>query len=94
MDAFGESALDVIENRPEELCKIRGISDKKAREISACFPSADGVKAVAWFLSPYGIKPAVAMRLYRVFGGEAVDAVRDNPYIIASGDFGAEFYPC
>ncbi len=33
------------------------------------------------------------MRLYRVFGGEAVDAVRDNPYIIASGDFGAEFYP-
>ena len=92
VDAFGESALDVIENRPEELCKIRGISDKKAREISASFRRQMGLRRLLEFLSPYGIKPAVAMRLYRVFGGEAVDAVRDNPYIIASGDFGAEFY--
>ncbi len=50
MDAFGESALDVIENQPEELCKIRGISDKKAREISASFRRQMGLRRLLDFL--------------------------------------------
>ena len=92
VDAFGERALDVIENSPEELCKIRGISAKKAREISASFRRQMGLRRLLEFLTPYGIGPAVAMKLYKVYGGDALDAIKDNPYMMTADDFGAEFY--
>ena len=90
VEKFGDETLDIIENHPEKLAEIRGISEKKAREISTSFRRQVSLRRLMEFLSQYGIKPYVAIQLYHQLGDIAVDAVRDNPYILI--EFGAEFF--
>ena len=90
VDMFGDESLDIIENHPEELAKIRGITEKRAREISTSFRRQVSLRRLMEFLSQYGIKPYTAISLYHQMGDIAVDAVRDNPYILV--EFGAEFF--
>ena len=91
VSAFGDSALQVIESEPEKLTEIRGIIRKKALEISADFKKQSGVRRLMEFLTGKGLGPSAAVRLYRVFGDEALEKLQENPYIIASGRIGASF---
>lgn len=91
VERFGESTLEVIENEPEKLAEIRGISLKKARDISATFRTQSGVRILMEFLVRHGLMPQLAMRLYKCYGENAMSALRDNPYIVADSYFGAEF---
>lgn len=88
---FGAAALKVIENEPERLAEIRGLSLKKAREISEAFKKQIGIRRLVEFLSNYNIKPAVAVRLYRVYGEKALELLHENPYIIAGEHIGGGF---
>ena len=90
VDMFGDESLEIIENHPEELAKIRGITEKRAREISTSFRRQVSLRRLMEFLSQYGIKPYTAISLYHQMGDISVDAVRDNPYILV--EFGAEFF--
>ncbi len=83
VDRFGEDALAVIENEPEKLCDIRGVSPKRARAISEDFRQKMGMRRLAEFLSEHRLPLAAAMPLYKRFGDLAVDVVRDNPYLLA-----------
>ena len=90
VDKFGDDTLNVIENHPELLAELRGISLKRAGEISAAFKRQVSLRRLMELLSAYGIRPFVAMQLYRNMGDMAVDAVNENPYITVS--CGAEFF--
>ncbi len=92
VDMFGGETLDVIENEPEKLTAIRGISGKTALAIGDWYRRQVGLRRLMDFLGHYGIKPAVALRFYRVYGDESMAAVRDNPYILANETFGAAFH--
>ncbi|UOO37760.1 ATP-dependent RecD-like DNA helicase [Oscillospiraceae bacterium CM] len=92
VDTFGDKALEVIENDPDQLAQVRGITSKRAREVGASFRRQVGLRRLMEFLSAYGLKPVIAVRLYKTFGDDALDAVRDNPYIMTSSDFGADFF--
>ena len=83
VDRFGEDALAVIENEPEKLCDIRGVSPKRARAISEDFRQKMGMRRLAEFLSEHRLPLAAAMPLYKRFGDLAVDVVRDNPYLLS-----------
>ncbi|MDE6839823.1 MAG: ATP-dependent RecD-like DNA helicase [Oscillospiraceae bacterium] len=83
VDRFGADALAVIENEPEKLCDIRGVSPKRARAISEDFRQKMGMRRLAEFLSEHRLPLAAAMPLYKRFGDLAVDVVRDNPYLLA-----------
>ena len=83
VDRFGEDALAVIENEPDKLCEIRGVSPKRARAISEDFRQKMGMRRLAEFLSEHRLPLAAAMPLYNRFGDLAVDVVRDNPYLLA-----------
>lgn len=83
VDRFGEDALTVIENEPDKLCEIRGVSPKRARAISEDFRQKMGMRRLAEFLSEHRLPLAAAMPLYNRFGDLAVDVVRDNPYLLA-----------
>jgi len=83
VDRFGEDALSVIENEPEKLCEIRGVSPKRARAISEDFRQKMGMRRLAEFLSEHKLPLSAAMPLYKRFGDLAVDVVRDNPYLLA-----------
>ncbi len=83
VDRFGADALAVIENEPEKLCDIRGVSPKRARAISEDFRQKMGMRRLAEFLSEHRLPLAAAMPLYKRFGDLAVDVVRDNPYLLS-----------
>ena len=83
VDRFGEEALAVIENEPERLAEIRGVSPKRARAIGEAFRQQMGMRRLAEFLSEHRLPLAAAMPLYNRFGDYAVDVVRDNPYLLA-----------
>ena len=91
VEAFGSQALEVIENNPQQLTAIQGITPRKANEISECFRKQVGVRRLIEFLSLHNLPPELAMRLYRAYGELAVDAVRDDPYLMTDPMFGAEF---
>ena len=91
VSAFGEKALDVIEREPEKLAELKGITLKKAREMSESLRRQLGLRRLMEFLSAHGLKPQYAMRLYRSYGDGALELVRDNPYLLCAGHIGAAF---
>ena len=91
VERFGDRTLEVMERHPDELTKVPGISQKKANEISTAFQKMAGMRLLIEFLSQYQLPPELAMRLYRVYGEDAVEAVRDDPYMLADDFFGADF---
>ncbi len=83
VDRFGEKALAVIENEPERLAEIRGVSPKRARAIGESFRQQMGMRRLAEFLSEHRLPLSAAMPLYNRFGDYAVEVIRDNPYLLA-----------
>lgn len=88
---FGDESLNILRDHPEKLATLRGISQKKAEEISAAFRRQTGMRMLMEFLGSAGLAPVLALRLYRWYGEEAMDVVRDNPYVLASTQIGASF---
>lgn len=88
---FGVNTLKVIENEPGRLAQVRGISRKKASEISEAFRKQVGIRRLIEFLSNHAIRPSVGIRLYHIYGDEAMKLLNDNPYIIAEEGIGASF---
>ena len=88
---FGAATLDVMEKEPARLAEVTGVSPKKAAEISEDFRRLCGVRLVMLFLSRYGVHPAICVRVWKKWGGEAVDVLRQNPYLLCAGDLGLSF---
>jgi exodeoxyribonuclease V alpha subunit len=92
VDKFGDRTLEVIENEPEKLAEVRGITQKRALEVSIAFRRQVGLRRLLDFLNTYGIKPIVAVKLFQRFGDEALTVVKENPYIMTDASFGADFF--
>ncbi len=88
VDAFGERTLDVIENTPSELLKIKGISPKKYNEISQEFNRIFGIRRLMIFLSEYGVPPSFAVKAWKRWGQFSIDIIKENPYCLCG--FGIE----
>ena len=91
VSAFGAKALEVMEHEPERLAELRGISLKKAKEISEALHRQLGLRHLMEFLSAHGIQPKFAMRLYRSYGDKALAELRENPYLLCARHIGAQF---
>ena len=91
VETFGSQALDIIEQEPERLAEVQGISMRKAQEISGEFRRQVGIRRLIEFLSAHHLPAELALRLYRTYGELAVDAVRDDPYLLTDSYFGASF---
>ena len=91
VDAFGENTLEVMENEPERVSMLRGISAEKAAEFSAQLKSNEGVRTLIIFLGEFGISNAAAIRIFKALGSAAVRMIKENPYILCESDFGVSF---
>ena len=91
LEAFGRQSLDVLEREPERLSELPGISRKKALEIGEAFRQQIGIRRLMEFLMAHGLPAELSMRLYRAYGTEAENALRENPYLLADPMFGADF---
>ncbi len=79
VDMYGEDSFDVIENHPEWLAKIPGISASKAKEISEDFREQFGVRTLMMFCRDY-LSASMAVRVCKKWGGAALDIIKENPY--------------
>ena len=91
IEEFGEDALTVIEEEPERLAKLRGITPKRARQISDAFRRQMGMRRLAEFLGEHGLPLELAAPLHRAYGDVALEVLRANPYLLAGEEFGADF---
>lgn len=91
VDRFGEKTLDVLESSPEKLASIKGISLDKAKRMSNDFRRQAGVRRIMEFVCSFGIRPILAMRMYKFYGDEALELLRANPYILATNHVGGKF---
>ena len=91
VERFGEDTLAVIEEEPERMSAIKGITAKKAMEISAAFRELTGLRRVMEFMARYDLPTTLAMQLYRVYGGEALPRLKENPYLLSGERYGMDF---
>ena len=76
---FGDETLDVMENHPDWLADVPGISRKKAAEISADFQAKAGIRSAMMFFRNY-FGAAMTVKIYKQYGSSAVDLAKQNPY--------------
>ena len=91
VNKFGDKTLDVLENAPQKLAEIKGISAAKAEQLSKSFRQQAGIRRLMEFVCSFGLRPILAMRMYKYYGAEALELLRDNPYILASVHIGGSF---
>ena len=91
VERFGDRALEIIENEPERLSDIRGISLDKALKIAEEYNKQFGVRDVMLFLSPFRISPEGALKVFNSLGSRATEIIRNNPYVLCSEDIGFSF---
>lgn len=86
IDKFGEKTFDILQNEPERLAEIRGISLEKARKIGREYNTQCNTRALIIALSKYGLKTSECLYAYEKLGNGAVETVENNPYILCEGD--------
>ena len=84
VENFGEDTLDVLENEPERLAELRGISQEQAKNIGEEFKKQYAMRTVMLGLEKYGLTPNECVRIYKKMGIQAVEAVKENPYCLCS----------
>src|SRR5690625_4328185 len=72
---FGENTLHVIEHEPERLREVEGIGPRRAEAIASGLQQQKAIQRIMVFLQGYGIGPGHALRIYRIYGEQAVQAV-------------------
>lgn len=92
VDKFGEDALDVIEKNPKLLAGIKGITAKKAEDISSEFQKIFGIRTVMMFFSKYGISLSDSIKIFKKYGLMSVDIIKANPYKLCDYEFSFDFY--
>ncbi len=88
---FGAATLEVMENQPERVALIKGISKEKAESFSKQIKQSVGVRQLIIYLSSFKIPATSAIKIYKAFGMNAVEEIKFNPYILANAEFGINF---
>ena len=91
VEEFGEETLTVLEEHPERLTQIKGITRKKALAMGENFRLQMGMRRLLEFLGEHEVPLQLAMPLYRKYGDRALEIIRGNPYLLVDGELGVEF---
>lgn len=87
---FGMDTFDVIENHPEWLTDISGITRKKAAAISESFRAQTELRGVMMFFKDY-MGTSEITKVYKQLGASSVGIVKENPYVLCNGEYGVSF---
>ncbi len=89
--AFGGGVFDVIEREPELLRTLEGIGAKRQERVVEAWREQKAIREIMVFLHSHGIGNARAARIYRVYGDDAIERIRENPYRLALDIHGIGF---
>ena len=88
---FGRDTFRIVEEEPERLAEIKGISERKAMEISAQMEEKKGMREAMLYLQKYGISNTLAVKIYQTYGMELYRILEENPYRLAEDIEGIGF---
>ncbi len=88
---FHGDTFRIIEEEPERLAEVKGISERKAREISEQMEEKKELRQTMMFLAQYGVSASLSVKLYRQYGAKTVQTVKENPYRLADDIDGVGF---
>lgn len=91
---FGADTFDIIENSPEKLCKIKGITQKKAKLISENYCRLLEIKPIILFFQGKGLTAQNAMDAFCIFGSKTISLIRSNPYLLMQDGINISFKKC
>lgn len=91
VEAFGLDTLDIIDNHPSKLGRVRGIGPKRSGKIRETWREQRAVRDAMIFLQGHGLSGAQAIRIVKAYGESAVSTVKQNPYRLAEDVFGIGF---
>ena len=82
VEKFGEATFEILDNYPEKLAQVQGISISKARAIQQEFKKIHGVQDAIVYLAKYNIPAKEAVTLYSALGPNTIEIVTENPFIL------------
>ena len=91
VDRFGTDILQILLTEPERIAEIKGISKDKAKTIGESYRELQSMQSIVMFLQQYNINANVAVKIHNIFGAGAVDAIKENPYVLADRVDGISF---
>ena len=86
VDKFGTKTFDILENEPERLAEIKGISIDKAKKIGKEYRRHSSTRALIINLSKYGLNTNECLFAFEKLGNNAVEIIENNPYILCEGE--------
>lgn len=90
-DKFGDDTYRILEEEPERLAEVRGISMRKAMEIADQLNDQRQMRRAMLFLQQYGISSSLAVKIYKHYEEGLYDVIRENPYRLAEDIHGVGF---
>ena len=91
VERFGEDTIRIIEEEPERLAEIRGITTRKAMDICKQVEDKKDMRDIMIFLQGYGISPSLSNKIYTLYGTKVYDIIKTNPYRLADDVAGVGF---
>ena len=91
VDHFGKEALDVIESDPDRLVEVEGLGAKRAKWIIKAWEDQREIHNVMLFLQSHEVGTGYAVKIWKRYGNEAVELIRENPYRLSVDVWGIGF---
>lgn len=91
VEYFGEQTLYVLEQEPEKLAQIPGISLEKARSFGRAYRQQTGLRQLMEFFALHHLPTELAVRAYKLYGEQTVDMLYDDPYLLMDNGLDAPF---
>ena len=91
VERFGVEVLSTIEHKPADLQLVDGIGPKRRQRITGAWEASKRIREIMLFLHSHGVSTSRAVRIYKTYGHEAVERVRNNPYVLAKDIYGIGF---
>lgn len=91
VEKFGENTINIIENEPMKLLDVPNIGSKRVNAIISSWQKHKNIKDLMIFLSDCGVSTSIAHKIYKVYGEESTQKLRENPYGIVDDVYGIGF---
>lgn len=92
VDTFGDDVLDILENHPEKLTELKGMTEKRAEKIHQSYCKQMGTRRLLTFLTVHELPLSLAPPLTKFYGDMALKLIETNPYLLTDEEFGLSFH--
>ena len=91
VEKFGVSTLDTIEQTPDKLIEVEGIGEKRVSAIKTAWAEQKEIKNVMLFLQEHQVSTTHAIKIFKTYGAESINVVKENPYRLVDDIWGIGF---